>query len=172
MKDKEFLIWIHERLEYVYGESPVVDYMHKLRAIIKATPADRITPNINTGNSLKDIKNDRQTRKTLLMLQKTTGRRMGSPVSDNIDKILPEMLENYAGNPALRGWVENAGKEGEVIYATEKEMIKYCRRYPCSTCMIAWKCRMFETLFGYRPKNVSARCTDREQRKTPERRAR
>jgi hypothetical protein len=55
MKDKDFLIWVHERLTEVHKESPVVNYMHKLRAIIKATPPDRETPNICTGNSLKDI---------------------------------------------------------------------------------------------------------------------
>lgn len=55
MNDRDFLIWIHERLEHVHGESPIVDYMHKLRAIIKATPANQRTPNMATGNKLADI---------------------------------------------------------------------------------------------------------------------
>jgi hypothetical protein len=46
MNDKEFLIWLHQRLKNKYGESPNVDYMHMLRAIIEATPKDRITPNV------------------------------------------------------------------------------------------------------------------------------
>lgn len=55
MKDKEFLKWIHERLEYVHKESPLMDYMHKLRAIIRDMDADQCSPNTNTGNSLKDL---------------------------------------------------------------------------------------------------------------------
>lgn len=56
MKDREFLMWLHERLEHQHGESPNVDYMHKLRAIIRDTPADQYSPNTHTGNSLDDIK--------------------------------------------------------------------------------------------------------------------
>jgi len=56
MNDREFLMWIHERLEHVHKESPIVDYMHKLRAIIKAIPPDQRTPNCGTGSSLIDLK--------------------------------------------------------------------------------------------------------------------
>lgn len=38
MNDRDFLCWIHERLEHVHGESPLVDYMHRLRAIIATQP--------------------------------------------------------------------------------------------------------------------------------------
>ncbi len=55
MKDREFLIWIHARMHEVYGESEVVDYMHKLRAIIGATDPDIITPNTGAGNSLEEF---------------------------------------------------------------------------------------------------------------------
>lgn len=55
MNDREFLMWLHERLVSVHGEDACFDYMHKLRAIIKATPADKSTPNIGTGNSLDDL---------------------------------------------------------------------------------------------------------------------
>lgn len=55
MKDKEYLMWLHERLEHVHGESPIVDYMHKLRAIIKATPATQETPNCGSANSLESL---------------------------------------------------------------------------------------------------------------------
>ena len=41
MTDREMLIWIHQRLVKVHGEDPLVDYMHRLRAIIEATPPDR-----------------------------------------------------------------------------------------------------------------------------------
>lgn len=55
MKDREFLTWLHARLTNVHGESPTTDYMHKLRAIIKSTPADKVSPNMGTGNSLEDL---------------------------------------------------------------------------------------------------------------------
>jgi len=34
MTDREFLVWLHNRLEHVHGENPHVDYMYKLRSII------------------------------------------------------------------------------------------------------------------------------------------
>lgn len=37
LNDREFLMWIHERLENVHGDSNIADYMHQLRAIIMAT---------------------------------------------------------------------------------------------------------------------------------------
>lgn len=62
MRDREFLMWLHARLTEIHGESPLVDYMHKLRAVIRATPADQYTPNNNTCNSLlelqREIEND------------------------------------------------------------------------------------------------------------------
>ena len=56
MTDREFLMWLHERLVSVHGEDACFDYMYKLRAIIKATPADRMTPNIGTENDLADLR--------------------------------------------------------------------------------------------------------------------
>jgi hypothetical protein len=46
MNDREFLIWLRERLINVYHESPMVDFVHKLTAIINAYPADKLTPNM------------------------------------------------------------------------------------------------------------------------------
>lgn len=48
MTDKEFLSWIYARLVKVHGEEPLMDYMHKLSAIISATPADRVTANCSS----------------------------------------------------------------------------------------------------------------------------
>ncbi len=48
MKDKEFLQWIHDRLQQVHDENENVDYMHKLRAVIEATDPDQLTPNVAT----------------------------------------------------------------------------------------------------------------------------
>lgn len=53
MKDREFLIWLHNRLELEHNESPCVAHMHKLRAIIGSTNKDQLTPNVGTGNSLE-----------------------------------------------------------------------------------------------------------------------
>lgn len=39
--DREFLIWLHQRLVKVHGERPFVGYMHRLRDIIHFTPPDR-----------------------------------------------------------------------------------------------------------------------------------
>jgi hypothetical protein len=56
MNDREFLIWIHERLEHVHKEIRTMDFMHKLRNIILAYPADKVTPNTGCMNSLEDLK--------------------------------------------------------------------------------------------------------------------
>jgi hypothetical protein len=55
MKDRDFLIWLHARLTDVHNERPTFDYMHKLRAIIKNTPKDKVTPNMGTNNSFEDL---------------------------------------------------------------------------------------------------------------------
>jgi len=56
MTDREFLAWIHERLEHVHHENPHVDYMHALRAIVLATPPDRRTVNRGSGNNSADMR--------------------------------------------------------------------------------------------------------------------
>jgi len=58
MNDREFLMWIHQRLSKAHGENELVDYMHKLRCVIAATPADRLTPNDGRGgNGYDDLMN-------------------------------------------------------------------------------------------------------------------
>lgn len=44
-QDSAFLTWIHDRLINIHHENPNVDYLHRLRAIIAATPDDQATPN-------------------------------------------------------------------------------------------------------------------------------
>lgn len=53
--DREFLIWIHDRLVHVYGENELYGYMHKLRSIIATTPASQTTPNVDSCNSMKEL---------------------------------------------------------------------------------------------------------------------
>lgn len=44
MTDKEFLNWIHDRLEHVHKENRLYDYMYRLRAITESTPEEKTTP--------------------------------------------------------------------------------------------------------------------------------
>lgn len=53
--DREFLCWLHERLQHQHHESPLIDYMHKLRAIIQDTPIDRCSINMGAYNSLEEL---------------------------------------------------------------------------------------------------------------------
>jgi hypothetical protein len=53
--DREFLCWIHEWLVLQHGENPLLDYMHKFRAIIARTPKERCTPNRGSSNSLEQL---------------------------------------------------------------------------------------------------------------------
>lgn len=53
--DRDFLIWIHERLGNVYGDHPGDEHMHKLRAIIAATPESRTTLNRDTHSSIAEL---------------------------------------------------------------------------------------------------------------------
>ena len=50
MKDRDFLIWLHKRLEHRYEENPNMDYMSKLRSIIMSIDPEKQTP--NTGPRL------------------------------------------------------------------------------------------------------------------------
>lgn len=46
MKDKEFLKWLADRLIFVCCENSNVDFVMKLKAIVAATPAGQVMPNI------------------------------------------------------------------------------------------------------------------------------
>lgn len=43
MKDRDFLMWLHNLLENLHHEAPTLEYMQKLRAIALATPAKQET---------------------------------------------------------------------------------------------------------------------------------
>lgn len=55
MKDREFLIWLHARLEYLHQDNPCTDFMYKLRAIIKNMDKDQLTPNMGGCNSMEEL---------------------------------------------------------------------------------------------------------------------
>lgn len=46
MKDKNFLIFIHQRLKYTYKVDAGTDYMIKLRNIIDSTDEEKETINV------------------------------------------------------------------------------------------------------------------------------
>ncbi len=58
MNDKDFLAFIHNRLEVVYDESPRLDYMRRLRAIIETIDIEQRTfvTNPDLGASLRNPK--------------------------------------------------------------------------------------------------------------------
>lgn len=63
MTDRDFLMWIHKRLERVHGYDRLLDNMHRLRDIIIATPKDQHSSGKSTFNSLEDLQeylNDRE----------------------------------------------------------------------------------------------------------------
>ena len=47
MKDKLFLIWLHQRLKNKHNQNPDIDFMHKLRAVIHEYPEDKDSKKIN-----------------------------------------------------------------------------------------------------------------------------
>ncbi len=50
MTDRNFLIWIHERLEHIHGENTSADHMHRLRALIRGTAHGNDTGNLGSEN--------------------------------------------------------------------------------------------------------------------------
>jgi hypothetical protein len=56
MKDRDFLIWLHNRLSNVHKEIETMDYMHKLRNIIKETDPERRTKNEYAGNNMEELR--------------------------------------------------------------------------------------------------------------------
>lgn len=56
--DREILIWFHQRLVRKHGESHLYDYMHRLRWIIQAMPAKKVSRGQKikqTCNNLKEL---------------------------------------------------------------------------------------------------------------------
>jgi len=53
MKDKLFLIWLHQRLLNKHRENEQYDFMHKLRSIIHEYPEDKVSTVPMTPNEIK-----------------------------------------------------------------------------------------------------------------------
>lgn len=47
MRDRNFLLWLRNRLIHVYKEDPNVDFISKLENIAGTIPAERETPNMS-----------------------------------------------------------------------------------------------------------------------------
>jgi len=56
MNDRDFLIWIHQRLEHVHHENPLTDYMHKLRRVIRNMSPISDSSHMSSCNSLSELK--------------------------------------------------------------------------------------------------------------------
>lgn len=48
MKDKDFLFWLADRIEHVYGEDKYVDFIGKLVSIANKIPEEQTTPNMGS----------------------------------------------------------------------------------------------------------------------------
>ena len=53
--DRAFLCWIHERLEHVHGENPLMSHMHRLRRFIEAAATTRTDVYTEGNNSLEEL---------------------------------------------------------------------------------------------------------------------
>jgi len=56
MKDRDFLMWLHARLEWTYKENSSSDFMHTLRAIILTMPKNQKSPVCGVGNNLEELR--------------------------------------------------------------------------------------------------------------------
>lgn len=54
MTDRQFLVWIYDRLVYVHKERELTDYMHKLRKIIMGMDPAKTAPNVADVNTMPD----------------------------------------------------------------------------------------------------------------------
>jgi hypothetical protein len=55
MNDREFLTWLRARLILVYRESPGIDFVRKLTAIINDYPPDKTTPNLGESPNFPPV---------------------------------------------------------------------------------------------------------------------
>lgn len=49
LTDRQFLLWLRDRLEYIYHESPNVDFVTKLEDIAMAIPEEQRAPKVFLG---------------------------------------------------------------------------------------------------------------------------
>ena len=55
MTDREFLMWIHERLVHEHKEREMVDYMHRLRVIIMNLPGKQVSTNFTGADTTEEL---------------------------------------------------------------------------------------------------------------------
>lgn len=78
--DKEFLVWLHERLVHVHGEKPLMDYMHRLRAIIENTYPGKRSFESKPLNDIRDALTKEEAKDWLCKFRK------GEVVCDDYDR--------------------------------------------------------------------------------------
>ena len=52
ISDKEFLLWIYERLHFVHKEDEATDYMSRLREIVDYMDPENVTPNLRDKSEM------------------------------------------------------------------------------------------------------------------------
>ena len=123
MHDREFLIWLHQRLVLAHGEDEIVDYMHKLRCIIADMPKEQLTPNDGRGaNSykglvarLKSRAADTQPRESLsgwlssqaVLLEKLSA--VAAIEGQSLEAVLRYAILNYCGRHDVFGTCASCG---------------------------------------------------------------
>ena len=56
MTNRDFLCWLHERLQQQHGDSELLLHMHRLRRIIATTPKNQeVTQDIRSCDSLEEL---------------------------------------------------------------------------------------------------------------------
>lgn len=53
MYDREFLMWLTDRLVKVYKEDEYIDFVGKLASIARATDPKKITPNMRSYSTMR-----------------------------------------------------------------------------------------------------------------------
>jgi hypothetical protein len=108
MFDRDFLIWLHQRLLHQHGEDYNADYMGKLRSIINETFPGRLTPNM-----APDIDGEIRVERTVIDIDPFTGRRQYG-LTGEITVYLTDPLLYAAmvdGQNLLDEWIEDMLQE-------------------------------------------------------------
>lgn len=80
MKDREFLIWLADRLVIVYKESEHLDFVHKLSSIILAMDPEKETPNTRSYAELEYLEETKSTKPPIRKRYSMPGWKAWGPV--------------------------------------------------------------------------------------------
>jgi hypothetical protein len=96
MSDKDFLQWIHSRLEHVHGENPNYDYMHWLQKIIDSyQDIESHKADADSLNALFDMQHGRVREAEQLWRDNNPGNEMVMPDLGKLVQWLMDDREKY-----------------------------------------------------------------------------